>query len=151
MPYETAVCSLLFEPGGCLKRLKLMRLRLRFIITMSFFIYCINSTGITPYLLQLSNDTQQNKGFSLHKSSWNELSNDKYLQLLYINIKQNKPLKTFHNINKTSIIIKNVSIHVHKFQFQAESKQQKRFLMIKQVVLFPVTVKIYININQNLT
>ena len=151
MPYETAVCSLLFEPGGCLKRLKLMRLRLRFIITMSFFIYCINSTGITPYLLQLSNDTQQNKGFSLHKSSWNELSNDKYLQLLYINIKQNKPLKTFHNINKTSIIIKNVSIHVHKFQFQAESKQQKRFLMIKQVVLFPVTVNIYININQNLT
>ena len=151
MPYETAVCSLLFEPGGCLKRLKLMRLRLRFIITMSFFIYCINSTGIPPYLLQLSNDTQQNKGFSLHKSSWNELSNDKYLQLLYINIKQNKPLKTFHNINKTSIIIKNVSIHVHKFQFQAESKQQKRFLMIKQVVLFPVTVKIYININQNLT
>ena len=109
MPYETAVCSLLFEPGGCLKRLKLMRLRLRFIITMSFFIYCINSTGIPPYLLQLSNDTQQNKGFSLHKSSWNELSNDKYLQLLYINIKQNKPLKTFHNINKTSIIIKNVS------------------------------------------
>ena len=151
MPYETAVCSLLFEPRGCLKRLKLMRLRLRFIITMSFFIYCINSTGIPPYLLQLSNDTQQNKGFSLHKSSWNELSNDKYLQLLYINIKQNKPLKTFHNINKTSIIIKNVSIHVHKFQFQAESKQQKRFLMIKQVVLFQVTVKTYININQNLT
>ena len=151
MPYETAVCSLLFEPRGCLKRLKLMRLRLRFIITMSFFIYCINSTGIPPYLLQLSNDTQQNKGFSLHKSSWNELSNDKYFQLLYINIKQNKPLKTFHNINKTSIIIKNVSIHVHKFQFQAESKQQKRFLMIKQVVLFQVTVKTYININQNLT
>ena len=146
MPYETAVCSLLFEPRGCLKRLKLMRLRLRFIITMSFFIYCINSTGIPPYLLQLSNDTQQNKGFSLHKSSWNELSNDKYFQLLYINIKQNKPLKTFHSINKTSIIIKNVSIHVRKFQFQAESKQQKRFLMIKQVVFFQVTVKTYINI-----
>ena len=75
----------------------------------------------------------------------------KIFQLLYINIKQNKPLNTFQNINKISIINKNVSIHVHKFQFQADSKQQKRFLMIKQVVLFPVTVKMYIKVNQNLT
>ena len=147
MPYETAVRSLLFKPRGCLKRLKLMRVRSTFIITISFFIYCINSTGIPRYLLQVSNEMQQSK---VAQKFMKRTIKSKIFQLLYMNIKQNKPLNTFQNINKISIINKNVSIHVHKFQFQADSKQQKRFF-IKQVVLFPVTVKMYININQNLT